>query len=403
MLGSLYTALSGMNAYSKGLDIISNNVANLNTPGFKLADPVFREIVNRDSQNTSAGRFGVRSGGAGVSVDSASVSFAQGELRETANPLDAGIDGNGFFVLDQGGELRFTRAGQFEIDNDGLLIDRVSGAKVLIQREGGGFGSFDLDDFRSFAPKPTQEVVVTGTLARSGAGTTAELPSISIFDRSGVNLTLRARLTRDSADSQRFQVQVLGNDGMEVGTGELRFGADGTPMLEASRIKVTLNPGSATAFDVMLNFGDPGSFAGVVAPENGAFSQLQVLRQDGVARGSLSRTEFGEAGEIMLTYSNGETRMGGELVLAQFDAPEQLRSLGGGTFTTADGVRPKLGRALADGRGRVVGGRIETSNVDLTQQFTDLIILQQGYRASSQISSIANELIQTLLAIDGRR
>ena len=402
MPGSLYIALSGMNAYSKGLSIVSNNVANLNTPAFKLANPLFREIVNRNLQNGSAGRFGIGPGGAGVSVDSASVSFVQGELRDTGNDLDVAIDGNGFFVLDQGGELRFTRAGQFEIDSDGLLVDRASGAKVRIFQDGGGFGFFDLDDFRSFAPQPTQEVTVTGTLARSGSGTTAELPGITVFDRSGVSLNLRARLTRDAADSQRFQVQVLGNDGMEVGTGELLFGADGTPTMEASRIRVTLNAGSPTAFDVMLNFGDPGSFAGVVAPENGAFSQLQVLRQDGVARGTLTRTEFLEAGEIKLTYSNGETRMGGQLVLAQFDAPEQLRSLGGGTFTAADGIQPKLGRALDDGRGRIVGGRIETSNVDLTQQFTDLITLQQGYRACSQISSIANELIQALLAIDGR-
>jgi flagellar hook protein FlgE len=402
MLGSLYTALSGMNAYSKGLDIVSNNVANLNTPGFKLADPLFREIVNRNLRNTGGG-FSGGSGGGGVSVDSASVSFVQGELRDTGNRLDAGIDGNGFFVLDQGGDQRFTRAGQFEFNDDGLLVDRASGAKVLIFREGGGFGFFDLDDVRSFAPKPTQEVIVTGTLASGIVGSTAELPGITVFDRAGTSLNLRARFTRDAEDSQRYQVLVLGSDGKEVGAGELRFGADGTPIQDASRIKVTLNAGSATAFDVLLNFGDPGSFAGVVAPASGAVSQLQVLRQDGVARGSLTTTEFREAGEIMLTYSNGETRIAGQLALARFDAPEQLRSLGSGTFAAADGIRPELGRALADGRGRIVGGRIEASNVDLTQQFTDLIVLQRGYQASSQISSIANELIQALLAIDGRR
>jgi flagellar hook protein FlgE len=403
MLGSLYTALSGMKASSKGLEIISNNVANLNTPGFKLTDPLFREVVNRGSQGGIARGSSARPSGGGVSIESASVSFAQGEVRQTNNPLDAALDGNGFFVLDQGGELRFTRAGQFEFDKDGLLVDRGSGAKVLIFREGGGFGAFDLDDVRSFPPKPTQEVVVTGTLGRSGSAGTAELPGITVFDRAGTSVTLRARFTRDAADPQRFQVQVLGSDGHEVGSGELRFGADGTPVQEASRIKITVNSTTAGAFDVTLNFGDAGSFAGVTAPENSTFSQLQVLRQDGVARGSLTQTAFTESGEFRFTYSNGETQTAGQLVIAQFDAPEQLRSLGGGTFIAADNVGLKLGRALSEGRGRVVGGSIEASNVDLTQQFTDLITVQQGYRACSQISSVVNELIQTLLAIDGRR
>ncbi len=400
MLGSLYTALSGMNAYSKGLDVISNNVANLNTPGFKLADPLFREIVSRNQQGSE--RAGNRTSGAGVSVDSASVSFGQGDLRETGNALDAGVDGNGFFVLEQDGELRFTRAGQFQIDDEGMLADRASGAKVRIYREDGSFGFFDIDTVRSFAPKATQEVTLTGTLARGGVGTTAELPGITVFERAGTSISLRARFTRDPMDPQRFQLQLLGSDGKEVGTAELRFGTDGTPLMESSRIKVTVGS-AAGAFDVTLNFGDPGSFAGVTSPENATFSQLQVLRQDGVAAGSLSNTEFDDTGQIRLLYSNGETLMGGQLVLAQFDAPEQLRSLGGGTFAAAEGAQARFGRGLADGLGRVVGGRIETSNVDLTRQFTDLTLVQQGYSASSKISSIVNELLQTLLALDGRR
>jgi flagellar hook protein FlgE len=232
---------------------------------------------------------------------------------------------------------------------------------------------------------------------------TAELPGITVFDRAGTSVSLRARFTRDAADPQRFQVQVLGSDGKEVGSGELRFGGDGTPVAEASRIKITIGTTTAGAFDVTLNFGDPGSFAGVTAPENGTFAQLQVLRQDGMARGSLTRTVFTETGELRFTYSNGETKNLGQLVIAQFDAPEQLRSLGGGIFTAADDADLKLGRGLSDGRGRVVGGSIEASNVDLTQQFTDLITVQQAYRACSQISSVTNELIQALLGIGAPR
>src|SRR5688500_15772507 len=102
MFGPLYTAQSGMNAYSKALGIISNNVANLNTPGFKLADPLFRELVKQSQQGGGSRSSTSRPDGAGVSLDSASISFAQGEPNQTGNDLDAAIDGNGFFVLDQG-------------------------------------------------------------------------------------------------------------------------------------------------------------------------------------------------------------------------------------------------------------------------------------------------------------
>jgi flagellar hook protein FlgE len=152
-----------------------------------------------------------------------------------------------------------------------------------------------------------------------------------------------------------------------------------------------------------LNFGATGSFAGVTTPAASAASQLQVLRQDGLQLGSLVRSEFDDKGQLKLTYSNGKTTEAGTLVLAQFDAPEQRRPLGSGMFAAAEGNTRLLGSALSSGIGRIVGNRLEMSNVELTQQFTDLIIMQRGYQASSQISSIANELIQTLLALDARR
>ena len=122
MLAAIFTGLSGMTAYSRGLDLISNNVANLNTPGFKVSDPLFREIVYDQLRNGSDAQAGTRPGGAGVDVDTSRVSFRQGEMRSTGNVLDVGIDGNGFFVLNKDGNTLYTRAGQFEFDDDGVLI-----------------------------------------------------------------------------------------------------------------------------------------------------------------------------------------------------------------------------------------------------------------------------------------
>jgi flagellar hook protein FlgE len=403
MLTSLYTALAGMNAYSRGLDLISNNVANLNTPGFKVSDPLFREIVYQHLEAAAGGGQGSVPGGAGVEVRSTTMTFRQGELRDTGNALDAAIDGNGFFMLDASGQERFTRAGQFQFNEDGVLVERGSGAKVWVSTADSALGFFDINTARTYPPKATTEVTIVGTLARGGTAISYELPNVTVFDSAGTSIPLHARLTRDTEDFFKWTLEVLDAQNTVLGSGEIRFTENGTPAADASRVTVTVDAANVDDFDVAFDFGTAGSFAGVTSPAASTTSQLQVLRQDGLAAGSLTKTEFDDKGQLKLTYSNGKTDVVATLVLAQFDAPDQLQALGNGMFAAPDGAKRRLGSGLSEGLGRIVGGRLEMSNVELTQQFTDLIIMQRGYQASSQISSVANELIQTLLAMDGKR
>lgn len=403
MFGAIYTGLSGMTAYSQGLDLISNNVANLNTPGFKVADPLFREIVYRHLSAAGSRDAGSRPDGAGVQVQGSSISFRQGELRDTGNELDAAIDGNGFFVLNKEGQYIYTRAGQFAFNDEGVLVERGTGAPIVVSTESSSVGFFDIDSARVHAPRATTEVTIVGTLARGGTTTTYELPNLTVYDSSGTAITLRARFIRDASNPLSWTVEVLGPGNAVFGSGTVVFNEDGTPAEGSSRVTVTVDSTVTTDFDVHFNFGAPGTFAGVTSPVASTTSQLQMLRQDGLQVGSLTRTEFDDKGQLKLTYSNGETKIVGSLVLAQFDAPEQLRALGAGLFVTADSAQPIFGSALSSGFGRIIGGQLEMSNVELTQQFTDLIIMQRGYQASSQISSVANELIQTLLAMDSGR
>jgi flagellar hook protein FlgE len=403
MFGAIYTGLAGMTAYSKGLDIISNNVANLNTPGFKVSDPLFREIVYRHLATGGSREAGSMTGGAGVEVDGSSMSFVQGELRDTGNSLDAAVDGNGFFVLNQNGEYRYTRAGQFEFNDEGILVEKSSGAAVVMSTDTLALDQFDLNTARVFEPRATTQVQLVGSLARGGTTTTYEVPSITVYDPAGTAVTLKARFTRSSTDPLVWSLDVLNSTGDVLGSGEVHFNDDGTPLNGASTLSVDVPSESGEGFAVSFDVGEPGTHAGVASPSASTASQVQLLRQDGVTTGSLTTTEFDDHGQLKLTYSNGETRIVGSLVLAQFDAPEQLQSLGGGVFASIDNSQPVFGSALAKGLGRIVGGKLEMSNVELTQQFTDLIIMQRGYQASSQVSSVANELIQTLLAMDGRQ
>ncbi|HEU4652730.1 MAG TPA: flagellar basal-body rod protein FlgF [Steroidobacteraceae bacterium] len=403
MFGAIYTGLAGMTAYSQGLDLISNNVANLNTPGFKVSDPLFREIVYRHLGTGGSRDSGDMPSGAGVEMSAAGLSFKQGELRETGNPLDAAIDGNGFFVLDIDGEYRYTRAGQFEFNDDGILVEKSSGGKVMMSTDTLGLTSFDLNTARVYEPKATTEVKLTGTLARGGTTTTFEVPSVTVYDKAGVATSVRVRFTRSDSDPLSWHAEVLDSASAVIGSGDVSFAEDGTPADGAGNFTVTITSSAGNSSDVKFTLGDAGSFAGVTSPAASTTSQVQLLKQDGLPIGSLTKTEFDDKGALKLTYSNGESKTVATLVLARFDAPEQLRPLGGGMFSASDAAPPVFGGALQKSLGRVVGGQLEMSNVELTQQFTDLIVLQRGYQASSQVSSVANELIQTLLAMDGRR
>lgn len=403
MIGAIYTGLSGMTAFSRGLDAISNNVANLNTPGFKSSEALFSQLVYQNASGALSGEPGAGNRGAGVTADRNRTSFRQGELRNTGNSLDVAIDGNGFFVLDRDGERLYTRAGQFEFDRDGILIDRRSRARVLVTTETTGPAAFDIDDQRVFAPRATANVTLAGTLARGGTGTTFSIPQFTVIDTAGGSQTLSARFVRDAENPLRWRVEVLNSDNAVVGSGAIEFNADGTPREGANTVSVTLRPTNLAEFTFTLNAGAVGTFAGITSPPAGTVSQVQVQRQDGVPVGSLTAVVFDDDGRVRLSYSNGETRTAATLVLARVSSPDQLRPLGDEVFVAAAGEQPVLGTARAGGLGRAVGGQVELSNVELTEQFTDLIIIQRGYQASSQMTSVANEMLQQLLALQDRR
>jgi flagellar hook protein FlgE len=403
MMGTIYIGLSGMTAYSKGLDVISNNVANLNTPGFKLTAPSFGDALYRSTGGAIEGAAGAPTRGAGVNVDTQQTSFRQGDLRETGNSLDAGVDGNGFFVIERDGQQVFTRAGQFEFNADGELIDRETRGKVLVSTETLGNTTFNVTDLRTLKPKATSEVLLTGTLARTGTSTSFDLPGIPIIDSGGGTQQVKAKFTRDADNARMWFVEVTDADNNILGSNAVLFQADGTPEADRNTVNLTMKPKDLPEFIVTLKIGAGGSFSGITSTSFSTATQVSVLKQDGVTIGSLTTTTFDDRGRVTLTYSNGEKRTPATLLLAQIDTPTQVRALGDALFVAADGQQITLAPAQTAGRGRIVGNKLELSNVDLTQQFTDLIIIQRGYQASSQMTSVANEMIQQLLNIGQQR
>jgi flagellar hook protein FlgE len=152
-----------------------------------------------------------------------------------------------------------------------------------------------------------------------------------------------------------------------------------------------------------MNFGAAGSYAGITSLLNNANSQVQLLKQDGLQFGTITATNFDEHGNLEITYSNAEKKKIGRLVLASFDSSGDLSSIGNGLYVTQEGRAAKLSAGMEFGLGRVSGGNLELSNVELTDQFTTLIIVQRGYQACSQMTSVANEMLQQLLAMQDHR
>ena len=404
MLGSIYVGFAGMTAYSRGLNVIGNNVANLNTAGFKSGEPLFSNLVYRGGGGAVGGYGGMRQTGAGVDVNTDRMSFRQGDFTDQGNALDAAIDGNGFFVLEQSGRLAYTRAGQFELDDDGFLVHRGTGDKVMVTGDSLKHSTFNVEDFRVFEPAATTEVKLGGNLARTGNGTYL-LADIKVKDAAGGERVLNANFVRNVTDPLAWTMEVRNQDNNVLASLEVKLTDKGTPAEEYS-VTVSVGPEGdqdMPAFDVKFTLGAAGTFSGVTSMPNDSQSLVQVQHVDGFALGSLNKVDFTDRGDVQLTYSNGEKKTPATLVLARFMSPTELRDIGGGMFISEGTRSPVLALPMNSGIGRVVGGQVELSNVDLTDQFANLIIVQRGYQASSQLTSVANELIQQLLQLGERR
>ncbi len=393
MFGSVYTGMSGLMTFSRGLDVISNNVANLNTPGHKGSDLLFQDLFYRSGL---AGEFNQGSTGSqignGVTGEKTTIRFSQGELRATGNDTDAAIDGNGFFILRDNGETTYTRAGQFEVDAQGYLVSQNSQARVA------GYQSGQLEDInisalRNSSPTATSEINLINNL--SAGANDHEITDINVFDAIGDQHTLTLRLNNNAGT---WSVDVLDeDDGLIASGGEIRFQGDGSPEEGANTFTFDFTPANVSTSRITLNFGQPGSFSAATS-QSGA-SSLAVDSQNGFANGALVRLEFGRNGALTAEYSNGQTLEGPRVALAWFNDLQSLRQLGGGLFLAGDSQQPLLDTPTDGVMGEIVGGSIELSNVDLTLEFTDLIIMQRGFQGSSQILTVANEMMQQLLDI----
>jgi flagellar hook protein FlgE len=403
MFESMYIGISGLTSYSRGLNVISNNLANMNTAGFKGSTMNFGDLFYR--QQASGGGSGDASAqwsqfGTGVRVLGTQVNFRPGELRQTGNALDLAINGTGYFITRSGDVQHYTRAGQFSFDQDGMLVTTATGRRVAGYDAGGALADVSLDGLRTSPPVATTAVVLDGVLSNSVTEFTVQ--PVTVIDSMGGQHALQAVFTRSTTgtgtgtNTTTWNVTVR-NGTTDVGTGTFRF-IGTVPDPAARSMNVTFTPANAPALTFSLALGDNAS-----SHSSGNVSTLAMKSQDGVAMGSLVGVTIDADGFVTASYSNGKTRQGHQLALAGVSTETALEAVENGEFALRDPAALSLGRPGQGSFGKLSAGQVEGSNVDLATEFTDLIVMQRGYQASSRIVSTANDLIQELFDMKGHR
>jgi flagellar hook protein FlgE len=396
MLETLYVGMTGLDSYAKGLNVISNNVANLNTTGFKGSQLQFADLYYKNNDGGLGAGDPQQQIGAGVGTGGTFLNFQQGESRQTGGDLDLLIDGPGLFVLRKDGQTTYTRAGQFQFDKDGFVVDQTNGARVAGLAGDGQLIDLSITGLRANPPKATTKVKFNGNLS---TGDTQHLvTNVTVYDTLGAPTVLKLTFDNTNAvTAGSWKVTAATADGTVVGSGEVRF-KSGKPELGFDTVTLGFTPKDGQAMSLTLDLSiDVTSFSG------GTESTLAVASQDGYATGSLVKASFDGDGNFVTTYSNGQTEKHGRLALAWFTHTDALEQIGGNQFVNRFGQAPNIGQAGQAEFGKIVARSLEMSNVDLSQQFSEMIVTQRGYQASSQIITTANEMIQQLLDMRGKR
>jgi len=379
MFGSIFVGLSGMRAFSNGLKQISNNITNINSTGFKSSGLSFTDLF---------GAGGAR-GGQGVSIEAPRLDFSQGELRQSDRDLDLAIDGGGFLVLLKDAERYFARTGSFEVNEDGDVVLSGTNYKLTVLDASGNPTAVSIAEHRTNPPQKTTRVTFSGNL--STGVETFSLSNIQVYDETGAAQTWGVKFDRVNAAPGEWTVTVIGEGFTSNDHQTLRFIA-GTADPATSQLTFTSGTRSVI-FDFSKNV---DSFS------SGPVSSLRVEDVDGFASGEITTIKVNDEGLLEITYANEQKLSLGAVTIASFDNAQDLEQRGNGLFIHNGTSSAEFLTSAHDKVGRVMSGRLEASNVDLSQEFGDLILVQRGFQASSQVVSASNDMIQQLFGIRGQ-
>lgn len=401
---SFQQGLSGLNAASKQLDVVGNNVANANTVGFKQARAEFADVYAASLNGSGASQVGI-----GVKLNAVSQQFTQGNITTTNNSLDIAINGDGFFRMSDNGLATYTRNGQFQMDKYGALVDssgknltgypadaagniltgaptnlNINTADIQPSASTNLDATLNLDSRKSILPAAGFDPTDPTTYHDSTAVTT--------YDSLGNPHTLQNFFVKTGvvAGTTTWNVFTTVDGVANAGAATLEFTGTGVSPTISGLTAATFSPPGANAVSIALDFTKSTQF--------GATFSVSNLTQDGFTSGRISKFSTTADGTILGTYTNGQTKALGQVVLTRFTNPNGLQSIGNNAWIeTADSGDPQTGKPRSGLFGTLQSSALEDSNVDLTTELVNMITAQRYYQANAQTIKTQDQVLQTLV------
>lgn len=445
MLTSLFTAISGMNASGTELSVIGDNIANMNTVAFKSSRVSFGDVLSQSLSGAS----GSSQIGRGVLVTAVTPQFGQGSFESTGSALDLAVDGDGMFLMNDNGARFYTRAGQFQLDKDGNIVNPdglilqgyiadsggnitgTTGDLQIATRQNPANASSAVNMAVNLdATSPIQTVAFT--LDANGDGLFNDPANYNfsntttVYDSQGAARPVTLYFCKTAANTWNVHYAIAdpSNAGEHMEAGQTTGGAGNPPVGAITTQQLVFNTngslandnsGTAMAFNfaiagsivqpqnITFNFGTgtaeptPGNGLDMTSQYASAFSVMSVS-QDGYAAGSLKNVSIASDGVITGVFTNGQTRAIGQVAVARFVAPTQLTKMGRNMYAESyNSGQPIIGVANTSGLGKVLSNSLELSNVDLAEQFVKMISAQRSFQANSRVITTTDQLMAELV------
>ncbi len=423
MSSTFSIALSALQAQSEAINTTGNDLANLNTTGFKGDTVAFKDLFGETLGANSSFHVGL-----GVGVPISDTSFSQGAIQTSTSPYAAAVQGNGFFVVNNpSGQQLFTRDGNFTLDSSGTLKtqtgETVQGWTATASgiNTTGSPSDIVLPTGAVLPPTPSTTLSVTANLnaaATVGSSDATVQTPVQVIDSLGNAHTLTFTFTKTATNSWSYNVSIPGDD-VAAGTPGTPYnipGANGTVNFNGTGNvqSITPAPGATPGSPIALsipglndgastmslnwNTADPTTLVSLMTQY--AETSSASYKSDGSAAAQLSGFGIQTGGQLVATFANGQQRVEAQLALASIQNPDSLSSVGNNNYAaTGNTATPAIGTPQSGGRGQIDGGALEASNVDMATQFTNLIVYQSGYQAASKVITTADQMTQDLLNI----
>ena len=403
---SIFTGVAGLQTYQRAVDVIANNIANVNTVGFKSSRVSFAEALAQTLRAGSETGTNPMQIGLGVELASIDNIMSQGNLQSTGRATDIAILGDGFFVLSDGAAISFTRSGVFQLDGRNRLVFGTNGMHVLGWSADPSTGLIDtssnIDPSVSIvvpigtqlAARQTSEVIYQGNLDVGQDPANDVDTAFTIYDSLGAPHQVTITFNKSAVNPNEWSWSVSSPDGASADTGTITFTANGECQTGsiAFTLALTTPNGANPSIDIDADLSAVTQFHGTTT--------AQAVTQDGLPVGSLQSFSIDDQGIVTGVYSNGMVSSLAQIALAGFTNPAGLSKLGNGLYTPSpNSGSPIIKPPNVGSNGTLASGFLEMSNVDLAQEFASLIVTQRAFQANSRVVTTADEMLQDVLTL----